>query len=194
LLHTFYTTFKVNRLDMDGGMLLSDDGVHSTSYAKRGTLQQAEEYQQVHSAQYNSVLAGPQLLASWPEFADGITHCIQTTFPTLVVQLTLNSLAVRFFTPRGLDKTELFWFYLGYQDDDEQRTQMRTLQSNLTGAAGLVSLEDGCINEFVQRGTRGSGNAVLDMGGRDVASCDGSRATETGIRGFWQGYRALMEL
>src|SRR5207237_7400861 len=29
LLHTFYTTFKVNRLDMDGGMLLSDDGVHS---------------------------------------------------------------------------------------------------------------------------------------------------------------------
>ena len=62
LLHTFYTTFKVNRLDMDGGMLLSDDGVHSISYAKRGTLQQAEEYQQIHSAQYNSALAGPQLL------------------------------------------------------------------------------------------------------------------------------------
>ena len=39
-------------------------------------------------------------------------------FPTLVVQLTLNSLAVRFFTPRGIDKTELFWIYLGYQDDD----------------------------------------------------------------------------
>ena len=42
LLHTFYTTFKVNRLDMDGGMLLSDDGRHSISYAKRGTLQQSE--------------------------------------------------------------------------------------------------------------------------------------------------------
>jgi anthranilate 1,2-dioxygenase large subunit len=196
LLHTFYTTFKVNRLDMDGGMLLSDDGVHSISYAKRGTLQQAEEYQQIHSAQYNSALAGPQLLDSWPEFEDGITHCIQTIFPTLVVQLTLNSLAVRFFTPRGQDKTELFWIYLGYQDDDEQQMRMRRLQGNLTGAAGLVSLEDGCINEFVQRGTRGSGdrNAVLEMGGRDVASSDGSRATETGIRGFWQGYRALMGL
>jgi len=132
LLHTFYTTFKVNRLDMDGGMLLSDDGVHSISYAKRGTLQQSEEYRQVHAAQYNSALAGPQLLDSWPEFADGITHCIQTVFPTLVVQLTLNSLAVRFFTPRGLDKTELFWIYLGYRDDSRQQTRQRLLQSNLT--------------------------------------------------------------
>jgi anthranilate 1,2-dioxygenase large subunit len=196
LLHTFYTTFKVNRLDMDGGMLLSDDGRHSISYAKRGTLQQADEYRQVHSAQYDSALAAPQLLDSWPEFEDGITHCIQTVFPTLVVQLTLNSLAVRFYTPRGLDRTELFWIYLGYQDDDEQQTRMRTMQGNLTGAAGLVSLEDGCINEFVQRGTRGSEdrNAFLEMGGRDVASSDGSRATETGIRGFWQGYRELMGL
>ena len=194
LLHTFYTTFKVNRLDMDGGMLLSDDGRHSISYAKRGTLQQAEEYNQVHSAQYDSALAAPQLLDSWSEFEDGITHCIQTIFPTLVVQLTLNSLAVRFYTPRGLDRTELFWIYLGYQDDDAQQTKMRTMQGNLTGAAGLVSLEDGCINEFVQRGTRGSEdrNAFLEMGGRDVASSDGSRATETGIRGFWQGYRELM--
>ena len=117
-------------------------------------------------------------------------------FPTLVVQLTLNSLAVRFFTPRGMDKTELFWIYLGYQDDDEEQTRKRVMQSNLTGAAGLVSLEDGCINEFVQRGTRGSEdvNAFLEMGGRDVASSDGSRATETGIRGFWQGYRELMGL
>ena len=96
------------------------------------------------------------MLDTWTEFDDGVTHCIQTIFPTLVVQLTLNSLAVRFFTPRGLDRTELFWIYLGYQDDNEQQTRQRLMQSNLTGAAGLVSLEDGCINEFVQRGTRGS--------------------------------------
>ena len=196
LLHTFYTTFKVNRLDMDGGMLLSDCGRHSISYAKRATLQQAEEYKTIHSAQYGSALAAPQLLDAFTEFDDGITHVIQTVFPTMAVQHTLNSLAVRFFTPRGLDKTELFWMYLGYADDDAEKTRMRTRQSNLTGSAGLVSLEDGCINEFVQRGTRGSEDvtAVLEMGGRDVGSSDGSRATETGIRGFWQGYRALMGL
>ncbi len=194
LLHTFYTTFKINRLDMDGGMILSDDGRHSLSYAKRAHLTESDEYAQVHSAQYKSGLHGPQLLDAFTEFDDGITHMIQTVFPTLTVQLTLNSLAVRFFTPRGVDRTELFWNYLGYADDDDARTAMRVRQANLTGAAGLVSLEDGCINEFGQRGARGSEhvNEFLEMGGRDVASSDGSRATETGIRGFWQAYRGLM--
>jgi len=194
LLHTFYTTFKVNRLDMDGGIALSDDGRHHISYAKRATLRADREYATVHSGQYESELDGPQLVRTWEEFDDGITHSIQTVFPTLAIQLTLNSLAVRHFVPRGVDKTELFWFFLGDAREDEAKTRMRVDQSNLTGAAGLVSLEDGCINEFVQRGTRGSPDheAFMEMGGHDVAPSDNSRATETQIRGFWQGYRKLM--
>ena len=196
LLHTFYTTFKINRLDMDGGILMSDDGMHHISYAKRDTLKEDGEYAAsgVHSAQYDSHLNAPEFMDMFPEIDDGITHAIQTIFPTLCVQLTLNSLAVRFFVPRGVDKTELFWFYLGGEDDTEEETQMRTMQSNLTGSAGFVSLEDGCINEFVQRGTTGSldKESFLEMGGRDVANSEGSRATETAIRGFWKGYRELM--
>ena len=196
LLHTFYTTFNVNRLDMDGGMILSHNKWHAYSYARRHTLQQDDAYktEKVHSAQYNSKLKGPALLDSRDQADDGITHCIQAIFPTICLQYTLNSLAVRFFAPRGLKKTELFWIYLGYEDDDEEMTRRRLRQSNLTGAAGLVSLEDGCINEFVQRGTRGSEdvNAFIEMGGRDVESSEGSRATEVGIRGFWTGYRNLM--
>jgi anthranilate 1,2-dioxygenase large subunit len=196
LLHTFYTAFKINRVDMDGGMLLSDDGRHSVSYSKRATLQAGEELERMRAAQYDSQLKGPQLLDTFDEWPDGITHAIQAIFPTLGVQFTLNSIAVRFFTPRGVDETELFWMYLGREDDDQRQVEMRAIQGNLTGAAGLVSLEDGCINEFVQRGTRGSPEraAVVEMGGREVASSESSRATETGIRGFWQAYRALMGL
>ena len=64
----------------------------------------------------------------------------------------------------------------------------------VTGAAGLVALEDGCINEFVQRGIQGSidDEAFIEMGGRDVESSDASRATEVAIRGFWDGYRRIM--
>ena len=40
------------------------------------------------------------------------------------------------------------------------------MQSNLTGAAGLVSLEDGCINEFVQRGTRAASPQRVHGDGR----------------------------
>ena len=67
-------------------------------------------------------------------------------------------------------------------------------RSNLTGAAGLVSLEDGCINEFVQRGTRTSPevSSFMEMGGREVRSEKNSRATETAVRGFWHGYRQIM--
>ena len=51
------------------------------------------------------------------------------------------------------------------------------MQSNLTGAAGLVSLEDGCINEFVQRGTQTSPDeqSFMEMGGREVRSEKSSR-------------------
>jgi anthranilate 1,2-dioxygenase large subunit len=196
LLHTFYTAFKINRIDMDGGVLLSEDGRHSVSYSKRATLQQDEGFKDMRSANYGSELQGPKLLETFDEWPDGITHAIQAIFPTLGVQFTLNSIAVRFFTPRGLDETELFWMYLGRENDDPGRAGMRAIQGNLTGAAGLVSLEDGCINEFVQRGTRGSPEhaAIVEMGGRAVGSSDSSRATETGIRGFWQAYRGLMGL
>jgi anthranilate 1,2-dioxygenase large subunit len=198
LLHTFYTTFKVNRLDMDGGIILSDRKWHHISFARRAKMTEAEEYSQskVHSASYDSVLAGPGLLEAWEEFDDGITHSIQTVFPNLCIQFTLNSLAIRFFAPRGVDKTELFWIYLGYERDTEQQSQMRIMQSNLTGAAGLVSLEDGCINEFVQRGTRTSPQAAsfMEMGGRHVGSERQSRATEAAVRGFWSGYRDIMGL
>lgn len=196
LLHTFYTTFKVNRLDMDGGIILSDKKWHHISYSKRATLQAAAEYQdaKVHSAQFNSELDGPALLKSWDAFDDEITHSIQTIFPTLVLQLTLNSLAVRFFVPRGVDKTELFWVFLGYQSDTPEQEKMRVMQGNLTGAAGLVALEDGCINSFVQRGTAGSPdrNAFIEMGGRVAESNEASRATEAAVRGFWHGYRDIM--
>lgn len=196
LLHTFYTTFRINRLDMDGGIILADDKWHHISYAKRATLDESSEYAkaEVHSAQYDSRLQGPALLDAWDEFDDGITHSIQTIFPTLGIQYTLNSLAVRYFAPRGVDQTELFWMYLGCEDDTDEQNAMRIRQGNLTGAAGLVSLEDGCISEFVQRGTRTSGDrqAFLEMGGRDVESSENSRATEVSIRGFWDGYRRIM--
>lgn len=196
LLHTFYTTFKINRLDMDGGIILADDKWHHISYAKRGTFNESSEYTKakVHSAQYHSKLNAPMFLDTWDEFDDGITHSIQSIFPTLGIQCTLNSLAVRFFAPRGVGQTELFWMYLGCKNDTKEQTAMRLRQGNLTGAAGLVSLEDGCINEFVQRGTRGSSHheAFVEMGGRDVESSENSRATEVSIRGFWTGYRRIM--
>jgi phenylpropionate dioxygenase-like ring-hydroxylating dioxygenase large terminal subunit len=196
LLHTFYTAFKVNRLDMDGGIILADDKWHHISYSKRNSYKLDAEYSSadVHSAKYTSTLAAPELIASWEEFDDGITHSIQTIFPNLVIQYTLNSLAIRHFVPRGVDETELFWLFLGDKGDTDEQENMRVMQSNLTGAAGLVALEDGCINSFVQRGTKTSPkeSSFVEMGGTVAESNESSRATETSVRGFWYGYRNIM--
>jgi hypothetical protein len=45
------------------------------------------------------------------------------------VLFTLNSIAIRFFAPRRVDKTELFWINPGYARDTEEQSQMRVMQS-----------------------------------------------------------------
>jgi hypothetical protein len=113
-----------------------------------------------------------------------------------VVQQIHNSLAVRWLVPLGTDRCELHWTLFGYRDDDAELRAIRLRQSNLVGPAGLVSMEDGLVGELVMRGVAGDGTAtsVIEMGGRDVQSTENSRATETSVRGFWHGYRDLMDL
>jgi anthranilate 1,2-dioxygenase large subunit len=112
-----------------------------------------------------------------------------------VHQQIYNTLALRQLVPQGPGQSELHWTFFGYKDDDPALRQMRLKQSNLIGPAGYVSIDDGVIAEYVQRGIAGKGieaNAVMEMGGRDIASTTGSRATEVSLRGFWNGYRSLM--
>ncbi len=91
--------------------------------------------------------------------------------------------------------TELNWTYLGFADDTPALRLMRLRQGNLVGPAGYVSMEDGCIGGFVQRGIAGvpDHESVLEMGGEDAQSSE-SRVTEASIRGFWKAYRREMAL
>jgi anthranilate 1,2-dioxygenase large subunit len=61
------------------------------------------------------------------------------------------------------------------------------------GPAGYVSMEDGCVGGFVQRGIDGASgsHSVMEMGG-DGAESSASRVTEASIRGFWKAYRNAM--
>jgi anthranilate 1,2-dioxygenase large subunit len=61
------------------------------------------------------------------------------------------------------------------------------------GPAGFVSMEDGCVGGYIQRGIAGAANAeaVVQMGGSGADSQE-SRVTESSVRGFWKAYRATM--
>ena len=106
----------------------------------------------------------------------------------------MNSIALRLCVPKGPEGCELQWWILGAVDDTDAERCMRVRQSNLIGPAGLISLEDGIIGGWIQRGTRGDPNemSIVEMGGRNVAPSKDSRVTEVSVRGYWNGYRDLM--
>src|SRR5229473_3445085 len=194
LLHTFFTTFRLNRLSQKGGLVVSQSGGHHVSYslADGGS---GREYEQagMRAAQEGFGLAAPELLEAVDEFGDGIGLQILSVFQTFVLQQTRNSLAVRRLVPQGLDKTELVWTCFGFTTDDEAMTERRLRQANLIGPAGYISMEDGAAPGFVQRAVGSAGDliSVVEMGGASTAS-DDNRVTEAAVRGFWKAYRQHM--
>jgi phenylpropionate dioxygenase-like ring-hydroxylating dioxygenase large terminal subunit len=195
ILHAFYPTFKLNKLNMEGGIQLDDIGRHAITYSKAATdTAGAYEGGDLRSMIEDFGLADPSVISWKWERPDGISLAIQSIFPSFVLHQIYNSLAVRQLVPISPDKAELHWTLFGYADDDDDLRAIRRLQANLVGSAGYISMEDGAVVSFVQRGIAGDGEAesVIDLGGYDVATSEGVRATETSVRGFWNGYRALM--
>ncbi len=196
LLHLFFVTFRINRLSMDGGIKLSDRGWHHISHSVAASDREEKQYdaKKLRAVDDEFTLADPSLIDRWPEYPCGTTLAIQSLFPNFVLQQTLNSIALRLCVPKGPDACELMWWVLGAADDSDDQRRIRVKQSNLIGPGGLISMEDGIIGNWVQRGIRGDADktSLVEMGGRDVAPSKASRATEVSIRGFWNGYRDCM--
>src|SRR5258707_587412 len=195
LLHLFLTTFRINRLTQGGGVLVSPDGGSHSTYTiaiAEGANATAYRDQGIRTdGDYK--LADPSLLDSVNEFGDPIQVQILSIFPNTIVQQIHNCLAVRQILPAGIDRTELHWTYFGYADDSPEMNRRRLKQQNLVGPAGFVSMEDGCVTGFVQRGIASAGDkvSVVEMGGRTAESQE-TRATEASVRGFWKAYRQHM--
>jgi len=58
-----------------------------------------------------------------------------------------------------------------------------------------VSMEDGCVGGFVERGiaTADNESAIVEMGGASIES-QPTRATEASVRGFWSLWRQMTGL
>jgi phenylpropionate dioxygenase-like ring-hydroxylating dioxygenase large terminal subunit len=196
LLHAFFGTFRLSRFTQGGGVLVSADGAHHVST----TIDRADDRtstayrdQGIRSEHAGYRLLDPSVLDAVDEIGDGIKLQILTVFPNFVLQQIQNCLAVRQILPKGLHSMELHWTYIGFQDDDSDMQRRRLKQANLVGPAGYVSMEDGCVGGFVQRGVTAAGDvlSVVNMGGEQAESQD-TRATEASVRGFWKAYRRHM--
>ena len=193
ILHSFLTTFHINRLSMPGGINISEDGGSHFSFAKLDYAAEDADYKAANLRSDTDLkLQDNSVVESVDEFGDQISVMILTAFPNMVLQQVRNTIAVRVIRPRGVDKTELEWVHLGFDSDDEAMQERRLRQGNLIGAAGYISMEDGCVGGFVQRALKDNDDdsGIVMMGGHDAES-QNFRASEAAIRGFWKKYRAL---
>jgi anthranilate 1,2-dioxygenase large subunit len=194
ILHLFLTTFRINRLSQPGGIHIDANGGNHFSQAKMDYAAEDADYKEAAlRADSEFRLHDSSIVESIDEYGDSVSVQILTVFPAMVLQQIRNTIAVRVLRPRGLERSELDWIHLGFDDDDAAMTERRLRQGNLVGAAGFISMEDGCVGGFVQRALRydDAGSGVVMMGGHDAES-QPFRATEAAIRGFWKQYRALM--
>jgi anthranilate 1,2-dioxygenase large subunit len=198
LLHTFFTTFRISRLTSEGGVDIAESGAHHASYTRNKVdrvdpANSDKLYAGIPSLRQNFRLADTGFLTTVEEFGDDTTTQILSLFPNFVLQQIQNCIALRLVLPKGPDKTELQWTYIGFEEDGADLTELRLAQANLVGPAGYVSMEDGAVGNFIQRAIHGSEEdcSVLEMGGFEHSS-EPNRTTEASVRGFWQVYRPLM--
>lgn len=195
LLHLFFTTFRITRLSSGGGVLVSDNGIAHASATRGAPPQHDTAYEGMRAADDAFKLVDPSFMNARNEFGDDIQLQILTVFPGFVLQQINNCLAIRQALPTGVDTMDLHWTYIGFADDPPDLRAMRLKQANLVGPAGYVSLEDGAVGGFVQRGIAAADDvdSIVEMGGREADSQE-TRATEASVRGFWKAYRRFMGL
>ena len=195
LLHTFFTTFRITRLSQGGGVMVSDNGVAHASTTLAAEKGPDDSYTGMRADNQGFQLRDPTFMNAVAEFNDTINLQILSIYPGFILQQIHNALAVRQIVPLGTDSMDLNWTYLGFADDTPGLRAMRLKQANLAGPAGFVSMEDGAVGGFVQRGVAAADveTSVVEMGGSTAEGAD-TRATEASVRGFWKAWRAQMGL
>ena len=195
LLHVFFVTFGLFRVDNPSKVRMDETGLHTALISERGRQEVNEGTRQMASFKGELTLQDPRIIEAVREFPGDATVIMHTFWPNLILQQQSNTLATRQIVPRSAQEFDLNWTFFGYADDDPEMTERRLRQANLMGPGGLVSMDDGEIIARAQAGFRHAGEAagINEMGGRDHADAD-HMVTDVALRAFYRGYRKVMDL
>ncbi len=194
LLHTWFVTFGLWRADQRSEMVMDSHGRHAAMVGYRSSGGKGEVTQGVTSFKENMKLEDDRVLDVVPEaWWKGPTACMQTIFPSLIIQHNVNSISTRQIVPLGPDAFDFVWTHFGFEDDTPEMTRRRLRQANLFGPAGYVSADDGEVIELSQHGfaQNGDNSTLCELDGREVGGVP-HNVTETLIRGMYKYYRAVM--
>lgn len=211
LLHTWFVTFGLFRADHSiSRMVIDESGKHAVMLNRRGNaLVENEVTKDADSFRSKMKLNDNRLLdiveEDWWSISDPDnpndtitpTNCMQTLFPSVIIQQQINSLGTRQIVPKGKGVFEFTWTHFGFEDDTEEMTVRRLRQANLFGPAGFVSADDGIALELQQDGFNQSqaGEYLLaELDGPDNGVVTEHMNTETLIRGMYRYYKEAMGL
>ena len=174
--------------------MIDESGGNHASYAMIDPTVTGGDYAQagLRSENEDLTLKDKSLVAYEDEFRDGCHLQILTVFPALCSSRSRTRSPCQVL-PKGQNSTALNWTYIGLCRRRTRAAPHAAAAGQPRRPAGYVSMEDGAVGGFVQRGiaTAADERAVVEMGGGGTAS-EGTRATEASVRGFWKAYRAHM--
>ena len=124
LLHSFFVKFRLWRADQDYTMQLNEDGGCAIQFVRKAAVEPEDVTRETTAMHANIDLADGRLVASLPEAFEK-ANTMQSIWPNLIVQQTLNSLATRHAVPKGPDEFELHWTFFGYEDDSDELRRQR---------------------------------------------------------------------
>ena len=211
LLHTWFVTFGLFRADHSiSRMVIDDSGKHAVMLNRRANaLVENEVTKNTNSFRANMKLGDPRLLdivdEDWWSISDPDnpgetitpTNCMQTLFPSVIIQQQVNSLSTRHIVPKGKGVFEFTWTHFGFEDDSEEMITRRLRQANLFGPSGFVSADDGEVLELSQIGFEQSSPdeyLLAEMDGPDSGVITDHMNTETLLRGMYRYYKKVMGL
>ncbi len=196
LLHMFQITFGLARLSQWGGARMDRRHRHNISFTAENTevTGATKSYGETARGDQKIKLLDKSMLQYRPEYPDRMSLSITSIFPSVTFQQIANSLATRQIRPKSADEFEIYSTYFGYADDDDDLTQHRLKQANLSGPGGYISMEDGEAVEIVHRASARERDAcaVVEIGGRGAPVDQETLVTEVPMRGFWIYYTELM--
>jgi salicylate 5-hydroxylase large subunit len=195
-LHTWFITFGLWRSDQRSQMVMDSHGRHAAMISRKNDGGGGEVTKGVTSYKADMSLKDDRVLDVVPEaWWKGPSACMQTIFPSLIIQHNVNSISTRQIIPQGPDAFDFVWTHFGFEDDTPEMTRRRLRQANLFGPAGFVSADDGEVIELSQVGFNQHPDyqTITELGGREVGNTD-HMVTETLIRGMYGYYRKVMEL
>jgi phenylpropionate dioxygenase-like ring-hydroxylating dioxygenase large terminal subunit len=197
LLHVFLISFGLYRADQKGELLQDPRTLaHNITSSIANDPKDTKGTEEISRLKASLKLNDMRIVAPVKEYADDVTIQNLTMFPALTIQQQQNSLQMRNVIPRGVDKFELSWTYFGYEADTPEMTQRRLRLANLTGPAGLVSIDDTEVFEFTRAAMAPNGDrdCIVELGGRlPTPPADfGDMISESPIRGFYDFYRRIM--